>query len=334
KSNAIRYNSASGGLVTSLLIFALENRIIDGALVTKMNERKPLEPEVFLARTEEEISLASKSKYCPVPVNVALKEILKEGGRFAVVGLPCHIQGIRKYEIVNKELKEKIVLHLGLFCSNTPSFLATDYILTRARCKKEEIIKIDYRGQGWPGNMRIKFRDGSTLTLTDYWGTGFGQYFSPIRCIFCIDQTNELADISFGDAWLPDVIKKDKIGTSIVISRTKIGQEILEKATINNIISLNSINRDKVVQSQGNIWSFKKTNLRTRILLLRFFNKKEHPIYTSARLLEPGFNDFLKMTFRFLGRSMASKKSLWNVINSYAYLSNFLVRLLERHKRF
>ena len=68
----IRYNSASGGLVTQLLIFALEEGIIDGALVTGMKKDNPLEPEPFIARTREEIIEASKSKYCPVPANICL----------------------------------------------------------------------------------------------------------------------------------------------------------------------------------------------------------------------------------------------------------------------
>ena len=58
----IRYDSASGGLVTILLIFALEEGMIDGALVTRMSEENPLEPEPFIARTKEEIISASKSK--------------------------------------------------------------------------------------------------------------------------------------------------------------------------------------------------------------------------------------------------------------------------------
>ena len=41
----VRYNSASGGLVTALLVFALVEGVIDGALVTRMNKQKPLEPE-------------------------------------------------------------------------------------------------------------------------------------------------------------------------------------------------------------------------------------------------------------------------------------------------
>ncbi|GAI03623.1 unnamed protein product, partial [marine sediment metagenome] len=129
----IRYNSASGGLVTALLIFALEQGLIDGALVTKMRENNPLEPQSFIARTAEEIISAAKSKYCPVPANIALKQLLKEEGMFAVVGLPCHIHGVRKAELVNSKLKEKVALRLGLFCSQTPSFFATEYILQKMK---------------------------------------------------------------------------------------------------------------------------------------------------------------------------------------------------------
>ncbi len=107
----IRYNSASGGLVTALLIFALEEGLIDGALVTRMKKDKPLEPEPFIARTREEIIEARGSKYCPVPANVALREILEanEGERFAVVGLPCHIHGMRRAQRVDARLKERVV---------------------------------------------------------------------------------------------------------------------------------------------------------------------------------------------------------------------------------
>ena len=48
----VRHTSTSGGLVTSLLIFALEEGIIDGAIVTRMNRNKPLTPEVFIAKND------------------------------------------------------------------------------------------------------------------------------------------------------------------------------------------------------------------------------------------------------------------------------------------
>ena len=134
----IRYNSASGGLITALLIFALEERIIDGALVTKMSKSNPLEPLPFIARTREDIISASKSKYCPVPANIAIEHILHNDGKFAVVGLPCHIQGVRKAEAINKNLKDKIVLHLGVLCNHTWNFFGTEYILQKYGIKKNE----------------------------------------------------------------------------------------------------------------------------------------------------------------------------------------------------
>lgn len=59
-------------MVSALLIFALEQGIIDGALVTKMSENNPLEPQPFIARTREEIISAAKSKYCPVRIRLPL----------------------------------------------------------------------------------------------------------------------------------------------------------------------------------------------------------------------------------------------------------------------
>ncbi len=161
----IRYSSASGGLVTSLLIFALEGKLIDGALVTKMRADRPLEPQSFIARTREDLISAARSKYCPVPANVALNEILKAEGRFAVVGLPCHMHGIIKAEASSPKLNGKIAFHLGLMCSHSNSFLMTDFILKWLKLGREEVRKIDYRGQGWPGVMSIRASNGTQTSI-------------------------------------------------------------------------------------------------------------------------------------------------------------------------
>ena len=167
---SIRFNSSSGGLITQILVFALEEGMIDGALVTGMKKENPLEPEPFIARTKEEIIEASKSKYCPVPANIALKEIMcsKNGDKFAVVGLPCHIQGIRKLEKVNRNFKDKIALHIGIVCNHAPTFFATEYIMRKNRIKYEELRNINYRGNGWPGGMQITKRNGDTIFIPQF----------------------------------------------------------------------------------------------------------------------------------------------------------------------
>lgn len=132
----IRYNSSSGGLVTHFFLSALEYGLIDGALVTRMKHDNPLRPEPFIARSRDETLDAMGSKYCPVPANIALKEILKIPGKIWSCRLPCHIHGTRKAEMIKPLLAKRIVLHLGLVCNHTPTFKALEYLLECHGIKK------------------------------------------------------------------------------------------------------------------------------------------------------------------------------------------------------
>jgi coenzyme F420 hydrogenase subunit beta len=331
----IRYNSSSGGLVTQLLIFALEERIIDGALVTRMRKDKPLEPEPFIARTRAEIIEASKSKYCPVPANIALKEILnsKEGEKFAVVGLPCHIWGVRKAEQINKKLQEKIALHLGLFCcSQTVNFLATEYVLQRMNIPKENVIRIDYReGHFPPGIMSIRLKKGviKKISHSEFWGMifySFGFWFGPIRCMLCSDETCELADISVGSEWFP-YLAYDNINQSLVLVKSKLGEEILQKCEHGDKVKLIKIDKKKF-KSKG-MRNYKKNNLKARISLFKLLGKKT-PYYNTEGLPAPTFKAYLSNILLYMRAYLSSKRYLWGVM---PILQSFLHKILSVIRR-
>lgn len=311
----VRREASSGGLITSLLIFALEEGIIDGAIVTRMNERVPLKPEVFIARTKEEIVSASRSKYCPVPVNVAIKDVLRnQEGKYSVVGLPCHIHGVRKAEMTNKKLSERIVLHLGLMCSHTTSFFGTKLLLQKLNIHESDVIKISYRGGGWPGGMTIKLRGGCKVfvPLFHYWDSIFGPFFfTPMRCTLCNDATNELADISFGDAWLQE-LRGNNVGWSLIITRTKRGEEILREAEIKSKIRVVQIDYEEVLRSQGAVLRFKKIGLGARISFLKLFGKNIPS--GNSKLLKPGFISYLGAPLPFLNIYVSSKPKLQNLL--------------------
>jgi len=327
----IRYNSSSGGLVTQLLIFALEEGIIDGALVTRMKKDKPLEPEPFIARTREEIIEARGSKYCPVPANIALKEILEsEEEKFAVVGLPCHIHGIRKAEQINKKLKEKIVLHVGIFCAKAISFLGTEFQLKRMEVKKEEVEKLDYRGEGWPGSMTIQLKNKQRKLseLYYYYDSKFGS-FVPWRCTLCSDAACELADISFGDAWLPEIVEHDKIGTSLIVTRNEESDNILLQMISQSKIELNEITHNKVAISQGGmLW--KKRDLKARLTLSKLLGKKV-PIY-NQKLLKPKFKTYLSTIHFHLLTFLASNRRLWKLLDLYLVLISYVSYIKSKLK--
>jgi len=310
----IRYNSSSGGLVTQILIYALERGLINGAIVTRMKSDKPLEAEPFLATTKEEIFSASKSKYCPVPVNIVLREVMKHEGRFAVVGLPCHIKGVRNAEIYNKALKAKIVLHLGLFCSHTISFLGTKFLLERFNIDEKSVRQLDYRGMGWPGNLSVLLSDGRRFSVPEpvYWRFFTPYFFTPLRCMFCYDQTNENADLSFGDAWLKDIKKKDKIGSSIIIARNSIGETILKRAELAGLIALNKINFDKIVASQRSALYFKKYGCKARLEILKHLGLVKTSQSIKVRSVNP--LSYIIALFEISGALISQKKSIYKIL--------------------
>ena len=320
----IRYNSSSGGLASSLLIFALEEKIIDGALVTKMSDSNPLEPEVFIARNKKEIISASRSKYCPVPVNEAIKDIIKEKGKFAIVGLPCHIHGIRKAENVNTKLKKKIILNFGLMCHHTPTFYATEFLLKKIKVDKKNIRKINYRGHGWPGGMTIILKDGKVkfipLFSPLYQGGIFHNCFISKRCSLCIDKSNKLADISFAD---PYALSDDSIGESLIVSRNIIGENLLKKALSKKKITLRKISKNEVLDSTALLAHQKLVHATTTI----FKNLSKEVPFFNQKLPKIELEDYINAFLVYIQTFFSSKKSLMFLADPYIILlriTNFI----------
>jgi len=316
---SIRYNSSSGGLVTTFLIYALEQGLINGALITKMSDKRPLEPQPFIARTKDDIISAACSKYCPVPANVALKEILRDDGRYAVVGVPCHIHGIRKAESVNKKLRERIIFHLGIFCAKSISFHGTEFLLKRMNLNKDAVEKISYRGAGWPGNMIIQLRDKQKDILTfypSYSDLRFNSFVMP-RCTLCFDWISELADISFGDAWLPELKANDKVGTSIVIARSEQANNVMCMAGEKDYIQIKPVEINEVKRSQ-HFFAWKKRDISARFALNKIMGRNL-PDYHQG-LVKPNPGSYLKAIILASQMYLASKPYLWKLLNLYCTL--------------
>jgi len=285
-----------------------------------MDETHPLRPRPFIARTVKEIIEASKSKYCPVPVNCMLSEILRAKGdeKFAVIGLPCHIQGIKKAEKINKSLK-RVVLHIGLFCNHAPTFLATEFLLRQIGVDKEDVSKLDYRGKGWPGGMSVTLKDGSEIFVPHfsplYWGVAFNLFFFPTRCILCGDKLCELADISCGDAWLPE-LANDMLGASLIITRSKMGEEILHNALEAGVVEVKKVSIDAVSHSQS-IYAVKK-RANARMHLFSLFGKKVPSL--NQELPEPNFSDYLFVVILYSLNHILSRRYLWKFTKLFSVL--------------
>ena len=245
----IRYHSASGGMVTSLLIYLIERRIINGAVVTRFSIKDNITPEAFIARSKEDLITARSSKYCPVSMQNIRTQIRESEGKYVIVGLPCHIQGFRKIEEIDKKFKEHIFAYFGLYCSSGRTFNMTDYVLKTRNISKQRISYFAYRDNGCLGKLHIKY-DECKIYEEEY-GKYFNlrSFFIPRRCHFCIDQSAELSDISFGDIHIKPY-SDDKIGTNSIIVRNSKMNELLLQAENGGAIVLDELQEDVLVSSQ------------------------------------------------------------------------------------
>jgi coenzyme F420 hydrogenase subunit beta len=242
-----RHEGSSGGVGTILISHLLKSGAIDAALLVKSNPDNPIRPIPFLAYSSSEVFEAKGSKYYPVPLNTKIREILEKKIKVAVVGLPCHLHGLRLASSVNSDLNELIVAYIGLFCGKTPSANATNCLCRVLGHDPEHVLNIAYRGQGWPGVVRIASDSGaSKIEFRTCWKYFLGSnYFTQKHCLMCEDFFAELSDISLGDAWL-DSIGNDTIGRSLIITRTCKGQDIIDKMSRKKLLRLWPVSASEV----------------------------------------------------------------------------------------
>ncbi len=203
-----------GGFVTAALNYALENRIIDGAIVAGVSGEAPWKAVPALATTYDEVLASAGSKYSNSP-NLALLKAAKEKGlrALAIVGLPCHIEGCRMVEEHPMDIAGIVKLSIGLFCKSNFEYEGLKSLIER-KCgfqirdvKKISVNGRHFRVKGRQGIVRIPLQEALT--------------YQREGCKGCMDFTSRLSDFSVGGVGSPR-------GYSTVLARTKLAGDMLE----------------------------------------------------------------------------------------------------------
>lgn len=307
---SLRFRASSGGFATALLCYALDAGLIDAAIVARFKPGDPTRAEPYVATTREEILSASGSKYGPVPQATAIAYIMKNEGRYAIVGLPCHLVALRSAALHMPRLRERIVYYLGLFCSTIISDHAIDFWLKVHGIERRAVTGFSYRGHGWPGKMTI-CTSSATYVYDSAFCWGFVNRFSPKRCTLCVDPLAELADIALGDAWLPD-FRDEKQGISIAIVRTPSGMQLWNKAIAAGAIIACPASFEALINSQRGSLDVKRGQFNERCRLLQLVGQKT-PSYRGVHL--PSEKPRLMRALIFYMRNwIYSRRILWPVV--------------------
>jgi len=268
----IRFQGSSGGVATALSLFCLERKGMAGVLHIASRADDPLKNEAVLSHSHAELLARTGSRYAPAATCSGLPLLTTATSPYVVVGKPCDIVALRKWQATSDESSGKIGLAVSIFCAGTPSTEGTGKILESLAVSPDRVDGIRYRGCGWPGRTTVTTtagdQDERSMSYEESWGTILSKH-TQFRCRLCPDSTGELADISCGDPWYRQ-IEPDDPGRSLVLVRTDIGRAILHGAMEAGYVHLERAEPDTLPRSQRALLQ-RRRHLWGRLLALRGF---------------------------------------------------------------
>lgn len=231
----LQRKSQDGGIVSGLFIHALENGLIEGAVVA-MPTDEPWNPQPYVATTPEEIIAAAGTKYVLCPNVNVVKMAAREYGldKIGFVGMHCLTYAVRKmqlYPFGARHLPNRMALLLGIFCTENFHYEGIKAIVEELhKVDIEQVKKMDVS----KGKMIITSTMGDRVEvpvkLTH-------NYVQP-GCFVCPDLTARTADLSTGSIGSPD-------GWSTVMPRTQVGKDLFQSAVDAGIFEAKPIDPGK-----------------------------------------------------------------------------------------
>jgi len=280
KDISIRKNATSGGVITTLIAKLIKKKEYDRAFVLPFDTFTGKPVRLESTANIQKIIRSAKSKYIPASIYNIITTLSKaDDKKYIIVGTPCQILGIKKY-LKQKNINEKNVLFLGLFCDKTLSFNFIKFIKDIYSEKNEKLVRFEYRSKekgGWPGHSKACFNSGREFTIDRNVRMRVKPYFQLERCIFCTDKLNRLADISFGDCYIKG--EEDFYGKSSIIVRTEKGRQILKRYSY--LFDLKEASIDEIRKSQRLM--SKKTNVEYSKIFIKNNDLRNHPKFNIDR---------------------------------------------------
>jgi coenzyme F420 hydrogenase subunit beta len=215
---AFRERAQTGGVVSTLIDFALKEGAIQAAVLTEHN--KDLVPQGRIAKNREEVLSCAGSSYVAGYALESLNRGPWQGDEhIGVVGLPCQVLALARMKSSPLEKRtpvDRVNLVVGLFCT-----WALDYqpfaAYLQQRFGHKPVRKLDITP---PPERLLKVNVGN-----EFHQVPLDEIRAFIRkgCQVCLDMTSELSDLSVGTV-------EGVEGWNTAIVRTSVGEDLLQRA--------------------------------------------------------------------------------------------------------
>lgn len=270
-----RVNAAAGGLTTWLLETLLKEKIVNRVCCITSCVGPDILFRYTIVDSVEDIRKASKSVYYPVELSKVISEILSIDAKYAVVGLPCMLKGLRLAMLRNADLKNRIVVLVGLVCGQQKSKYFTEYLCALAGGNPSELSSATFRvkdSRRHHLDHRFEFKCGSgptarkgciyqTQGMSRLWGY---DCFKLNACNFCDDITAEVADVTFGDAIAEDY-SYGNMGANFAIVRHPLVNTILLRGADSGQLVLDRVSKEAVLKRQKDLVKQKRGDLQHKL---------------------------------------------------------------------
>lgn len=278
KEDKYRELGSSGGFGSWFISRLFEEKLIDAAIHVKYSNKENVLFEYTVSSSIKSMKEGAKSKYYPVELSHVLKYVKENQGNYAFVGVPCFVKALRLACNNDMVLNNRIKYFIGLFCGHLKTKRFAEMLAWQKGIHPENLKSIDFRKKlsnepassygieiiGKKDNKYEKIIDKNKNFFGYNWGYGFFKYKA---CDYCDDVVNETADISIGDAWLPEYVN-DSLGTNIIIVRSPEIHSLIEKGIKNGNLKLDRITAEKVIKSQEGGFRHRRDILSYRLAIL------------------------------------------------------------------
>ena len=246
-----RYKASSGGIGTMLQKHLLSTGQYGTSITFQFNAKRCMY-EAKLIHTAEEVNICG-SIYQDINIAQFVRDHIREISNGIVVSCPpCQVTAIRN--MLNKEGIPCFII--SFCCSGQTTIEGTWKYYELLGIKKEDVVNMQYRGNGWPSGIQIWLKDGTKIYHDNYtnpWKAIHTSWlYRPQRCFFCIFDTSYTADISLADPWLENYKRYDNEGNTLFVINTALGQKTIKQLKTSDIISYEEISSDIYRTAQEN----------------------------------------------------------------------------------
>lgn len=267
---SIRLVGASGGVTTAVLIYLLQQGLVDAAILVKQGYPTPEQASWVIATNETEVIEAAQSVYIPVSVLDALNH-LEAGKRYAMTLLPEQSAALRVLQHAGHAAANQIKYVLGPYTGTALSPKAIRALLrSKGVSDQDAITSLRWRAGEWPGYLEIRTRSGKIVQSKKVYYNFLIPFYVTQTSLQSMDFANEFTDLSVGDAWSPKYEAMGQ-GFSVVVSRSPAMTKIIQDMSSSGLLALKE--EESVVNASamhGHMIDFKKRGgyLRNRWRLL------------------------------------------------------------------